>query len=384
MDNFAFYNPTKLLFGKGQIAQVAREIPQGAKVLVTYGGGSIRANGVYEQVAQALTGFTWGEFGGIEPNPSYETLMQAVAQVRSGGYDFLLAVGGGSVADGTKFIAAAVSFEGEPWDLCARHARVKSALPMGVVLTLPATGSESNSYAVISRRSTREKLAFGSPLLYPRFAVLDPETTFSLPPRQVSNGIVDAFVHVLEQYLTFPADAPLQDRMAEGILRTLVEIGPKTLANPGDYAARASLVWCATLALNGLIGVGVPQDWSTHTIGHELTAYHGLDHAQTLAIVAPSLMAIQRQSKREKLLQYAERVWNLGEGEAHFRIEGAISKTRAFFEAVGAPTRLSAYGLRGDRFEDLVDRLEQRRVLPMGEKKDLDAARLREILAGCL
>lgn len=384
MDNFSYHNPTKLIFGKGQIAQISRELPREAKVLVTYGGGSIRANGVYEQVAAALAGHRWGEFGGIEPNPSYETLMQAVEKVRSEGWDFLLAVGGGSVADGTKFIAAAVPFTGDPWELCSRHARVDSALPMGVVLTLPATGSESNSYAVISRRSSQEKLAFGSPLLYPRFAVLDPETTYSLPPRQVSNGIVDAFVHVLEQYLTYPAAAPLQDRIAEGILRTLVEVGPRTLANPTDYEARASLVWCATLALNGLIGLGVPQDWSTHTIGHELTAFHGLDHAQTLAIVTPSLMAVQRDSKREKLLQFAERVWDLAEGEPHFRIEGAIAKTRAFFESVGAPTRLSAYHLQGERFEELVDRLEQRRILPMGEKKDLDAARLREVLAGCL
>lgn len=384
MDNFSFFNPTKLLFGKGQIAQVAREIPKDAKVLVTYGGGSIRANGVYDQVVHALTGFTWGEFGGIEPNPTFETLSTAVEKIRAEGYTYLLAVGGGSVVDGTKFIAAAVPFAGDPWDLCARHARVGDALPIGVVLTLPATGSESNSYAVISRRSSHEKLAFGSPLLFPRFAVLDPETTFSLPKRQVSNGIVDAFVHVLEQYLTFPANAPLQDRIAEGILRTLVEVGPRTLAEPTDYASRASLVWCATLALNGLIGVGVPQDWSTHTIGHELTAFHGLDHAQTLAIVAPSLMFVQRNSKREKLLQFAERVWDIQEGDVHTRIEGAITRTRAFFEQVGNPTRLSAYGLRGDRFEDLVARLEQRRVLPMGEKKDLDAGRLREILAGCL
>lgn len=383
MENFSFHNPTKLVFGRGQIAQLSREVPRKARVLVTYGGGSIRANGVYDQVKQALEGVEWHEFGGIEPNPSFETLMKAVALVRSERIDYLLAVGGGSVVDGTKFIAAAAPFAGDPWDLCSKHAAVREALPLGVVLTLPATGSESNSYAVISRAETQEKLAFGSPLLYPRFAILDPETTFSLPPRQVSNGIVDAFVHVMEQYLTYPAGAPIQDRFAEGILRSLVEVGPTALAEPRNYEARANLVWCATMALNGLIGLGVPQDWSTHSIGHELTAFHGLDHAQTLAIVLPSLLWVQRSSKREKLLQYAERVWDLREGPAEERIQGAIEKTRAFFEQVGNPTHLSAYGLGGERFGDLVNRLESRGILPMGERKDLDRARLEAILDGC-
>lgn len=384
MENFSFHNPTKLVFGKGQIAQLSREVPKNARVLVTYGGGSIRSNGVYDQVKQALDGLEWQEFGGIEANPSFETLMKAVALVRSESIDFLLAVGGGSVVDGTKFIAAAARFEGDPWDLCAKHAAVREALPMGVVLTLPATGSESNSYAVISRAETKEKLAFGSPLLYPRFAILDPETTYSLPPRQVSNGIVDAFVHVIEQYLTYPAGALIQDRFAEGILRSLVEVGPTALAEPRNYEARANLVWCATMALNGLIGVGVPQDWSTHSIGHELTAFHGLDHAQTLAIVLPSLLWVQRSSKREKLLQYAERVWDLREGDAEERISAAIERTRTFFEQVGNPTHLSAYGVGGERFEELVSRLESRRILPMGERKDLGRTKLEAILAGCL
>lgn len=384
MENFSFHNPTKLVFGKGQIAQLSREVPKKARVLVTYGGGSIRSNGVYDQVKQALDGVEWQEFGGIEANPSFETLMKAVALVRSEGIDYLLAVGGGSVVDGTKFIAAAARFEGDPWDLCAKHAAVREALPMGVVLTLPATGSESNSYAVISRAETKEKLAFGSPLLYPRFAILDPETTYSLPPRQVSNGIVDAFVHVMEQYLTYPAGALIQDRFAEGILRSLVEVGPTALAEPRNYEARANLVWCATMALNGLIGVGVPQDWSTHSIGHELTAFHGLDHAQTLAIVLPSLLWVQRSSKREKLLQYAERVWDLREGDAEERISAAIERTRTFFEQVGNPTHLSAYGVGGERFEELASRLESRRILPMGERKDLGRTKLEAILAGCL
>jgi NADP-dependent alcohol dehydrogenase len=379
--NFTFFNPVRLLFGAGQITALAREIPKGAKVLMTYGGGSIKANGVYEQVHKALIDFEVIEFGGIEPNPVYETLIRAVEVVHREQVDFLLAVGGGSVLDGTKFIAAAAKFDGDPWTLLSRRMPVKAALPYGTVLTLPATGSEMNSGAVVSRQTTQEKLAFGSPLLYPKFSIVDPETTYSLPPRQIANGVVDAFVHVVEQYVTAPSKAPLQDRFAEAILRTLIEDGPKTLANPMDYDARSSIVWCATMALNGLIGCGVPQDWSTHMIGHELTAYHGLDHAQSLAIVLPNLLWVQRDSKREKLVQYAERVWDIRDGSEAARIEQAIIRTRAFFENMGNPTHLSDFAVGSERFEDIVARLESRKMLPMGEKKNLDAAKVREVLA---
>lgn len=381
MFNFTFFNPVRLLFGAGQITALSREIPKGSKVLMTYGGGSIKANGVYEQVHQALSAFEVLEFGGIEPNPTYETLMRAVEVVRREQVDFLLAVGGGSVLDGTKFIAAAALFDGDPWTILSRRMPVKAALPYGTVLTLPATGSEMNSGAVVSRQTTQEKLSFGSPLLFPKFSIVDPETTYSLPPRQIANGVVDAFVHVVEQYVTAPSKAPLQDRFAESILRTLLEEGPKTLANPMDYDARASIVWCATMALNGLIGCGVPQDWSTHMIGHELTAYHGLDHAQSLAILLPNLLWVQRESKHEKLVQYAERVWDIKEGSEAARIEQAIIRTRAFFESMGNPTHLSDYAVGSEHFEDIVARLEMRKMLPMGEKKNLDAAKVREVLA---
>ncbi len=380
MFNFTLHNPVRLLFGAGQIASIAREVPKGARVLMTYGGGSIKQNGVYEQVQKALVNFEVIEFPGIEPNPALETLMRAVEVIRREKLDFILAVGGGSVVDGTKFISAAVPFEGDPWNILAKRAPVRSAVPFGAVLTLPATGSEMNSSAVISRRSTQEKLAFGSPMLFPKFSIVDPETTYSLPPRQIANGVVDAFVHVVEQYLTVPANAPLQDRFSEGILRTLVEEGPKTLAKPRDYDSRANVVWCATMALNGLIGSGVPQDWSTHMIGHEITAYHGLDHAQTLAIILPNLLWVQRESKREKLLQYAERVWDIQEGNEAVRIEEAIIRTRAFFEVMGNPTHLSDYQVGSEHFEDIVARLESRKMLPMGERKDLDAAKVSEIL----
>lgn len=384
MQNFTFHNPVKILFGEGQIAQIAREIPADARILVTYGGGSIKANGVYDQVMQALSGRDVREFGGIEPNPRYETLMRAVSLVREEKVDFLLAVGGGSVLDGTKFIAAAAPFAGEPWTILSERAQVASALPIGAVLTLPATGSEMNGFSVVSREETKEKLGFFSPLVYPRFSVLDPTTTYSLPPRQIGNGVVDAFVHTIEQYLTYPANAPLQDRFAEGVLLTLIEEGPKTLANPTDYQARANVMWCATMALNGLIGVGVPQDWATHGIGHELTALFGLDHAQTLAVVLPSLLSVQKAGKLEKLAQYAERVWDIHQGTPEQKAELAIVSTRAFFEAMGVKTRLSEYGVPADGLAAVTERLAARGPIALGERGDIDGEKVRAILAGAL
>jgi NADP-dependent alcohol dehydrogenase len=381
MQNFTFHNPTRILFGKGQIARIGREIPRAARVLITYGGGSIKRNGVYEQVTAAPKGRSVDEFGGIEPNPRYETLMRAVEKVRSERWDFLLAAGGGSVLDGTKFIAAAAPYSGgDPWDIVAMGAKVETAVPLGSVLTLPATGSEANCFAVISRTSCGDKLAFSSDLVFPRFAVLDPETTFSLPPRQVANGIVDAFAHTLEQYLTYPAAAPLQDRFAGGILLTLVEIGPRTLADPADYDARAGFMWTATLALNGLIGAGVPQDWVTHMIGHEITALHGLDHAQTLAVVFPAVMAARRAGKREKLLQYAERVWGIRSGSDGERIDAAARKTREFFESLGVKTRLSDYGIGAEVREAVAARFEKRGWRKLGERGDVGPREAAEIL----
>ncbi len=383
MENFVFHNPVKVLFGKGQIANLAPEIPADAKVLITYGGGSIKANGVYDQVKAALAGHHVLEFGGIEPNPHLETLMQAVELIRKEGINFILAVGGGSVIDGTKFIAAAVPFEGDPWDILAKGAPVTAAVPFGVVLTLPATGSEMNIAAVITKWSTQEKLAFLSPLVFPKFSVLDPETTFSLPPRQVSNGIVDAFTHVMEQYLTYPVNAPLQDRMAESILKTLIVEGPKTLANPTDYESRANLVWSATMALNGLIAVGVPQDWTTHMIGHELTALHGLDHAQTLAIVLPGTLTIRRDRKWQKLLQYADRVWGLVDGSEEERVDAAIQKTRDFFESVGVRTHLSDYGVSLETVPAVIKNLEKHGMTALGEHQDINPEVVEQILALC-
>jgi NADP-dependent alcohol dehydrogenase len=384
MENFEFFNPVKIVFGKGQIARLRGEVPEDARLLVTYGSGSIKRNGVYDQVMAALDGHTVIEFGGIEPNPAYETLVKAVEVVKRERITFLLAVGGGSVLDGTKFIAAAARFEGEPWDILAKHAPVSAAVPLGAVLTLPATGSEMNCTAVISRASTREKFFFASPLVYPKFSIIDPQVTFTLPPRQVGNGIVDAFAHVLEQYLTYPANAPLQDRFAESLLLTLLEEGPKTLAHPTDYDGRANLCWCASMALNGLIGLGVPQDWTTHMIGHEITALCGLDHAQTLAIVFPGTLAERKQAKRAKLLQYAERVWGLRAGTDDEKIDQAIERTRAFFESVGVKTHLKDYGVAPEVVQSISKRLAARGWTALGEGKDIGPKEVEAILSHSL
>lgn len=384
MQNFIFSNPTKIAFGEGQIKELANLLPQDARILVTYGGGSIKNNGVYDQVVTALKGKTWFEFGGIEPNPHYETLMKATALAKENRVDFLLGVGGGSVIDGTKLIAAAMHFEGEPWDILAKHAPVTKATPMGCVLTLPATGTESNGNSVITKATTQEKLGFGSPLVYPKFAILDPTTTYTLPPRQIANGVVDAFVHIMEQYLTYPVNAKVQDRFAEGLLLTLIEEGPKALQNPKDYDVRANVMWAATMALNGLIGVGVPQDWATHMIGHELTAMHGLDHAQTLSVVLPAVMQHQRTQKRDKLIQYGRRVWNLQDNNEEKIIDGAIQATRDFFEKMGNPTTLSGYGVDKESIPKLVAMLEKHNLLALGEHGDIkleDSRRILELAA---
>lgn len=380
MFNFSYQNPTRIVFGHGQIKELAKLVPANAKILLTYGGGSIKQNGVYQQVMQALEGFEVLEFSGIEPNPSFETLLKAVEMVKQQGITYLLPVGGGSVIDGTKFIAAAVAYAGDPWDILTRKAKLTQAMPLGCVLTLPATGTESNGNSVVTRYSTQEKLSFASPLVYPQFAILDPTVTYSLPPRQVANGVVDAFVHVMEQYMTYPVNAPVQDRFAEGLLLTLIEQGPLALSDPQNYDVRANVMWAATMALNGLIGQGVPQDWATHMIGHEITAVHGLDHAQTLAVVLPALLNEQRTQKREKLLQYGRRVWGLQHADEERLIDDAISYTRAFFEQMGVPTRLADYGIKAEAVDELVNKLEQHQLLKLGEHGDITLAVSRKIL----
>ena len=385
MKNFEFHNPTRIVFGAGTVEKLSTLVPQDARVLILYGGASAEKTGTLAEVRTALGQRSVQEFGGIEPNPSYETLMRAVQQVRDEKRDFLLAVGGGSVIDGTKFVAAAALYHGEAWDIAERGgANVAQALPFGAVLTLPATGSEMNSGGVVTKKATHDKLSFRSPLLYPQFSVLDPGKTFTLPATQVANGLVDAFVHTTEQYLTYPVQARVQDRFAEGLLQTLVEIAPQAVASPDDYDTRANLMWTATLALNGLIGAGVPQDWATHMIGHELTALYDIDHARTLALVLPALLEVQREQKRGKLLQYGERVWNITEGSDDERIAAAIARTRTFFEGLGIPTRLSAYALGQEAVEAVLKQLAAHGMTALGEHRDIDLARSRRILEAAL
>lgn len=383
MNNFEFYNPTKIVFGADTIARLADLVPHDARVLILYGGASAEKNGTLNEVRAALGAREVYEFGGIEPNPTYETMMRAVLQVRQENIDFLLAVGGGSVIDGTKFVAAAVGYEGDPWEILqTRGKHITHALPIGTVLTLPATGSEMNSGAVIMRKSTQAKLAFLNPHVFPRFSILDPTKTYTLPQSQIANGVVDAFVHIIEQYLTFPVQALAQDRFAEGLLQTLIEVGPRALAKPEDYDTRANLMWVAALALNGLIGAGVPHDWASHMIGHEITALYGIDHARTLAIVLPSLLNVQREHKHAKLLQYAERVWHITEGSDNQRIDQAISRTRAFFEELGIRTRLSDYQLGADAVEAIIGQLEVHGMTALGERQNISPAVSRTILNG--
>lgn len=385
MYNFNYYNPVTILFGKGKISEISKHIAPSAKVMVTYGGGSIKKNGVYAQVMQALKAHEVIEFSGIEPNPHYETLMKAVEIAKKEKIDLLLAVGGGSVIDGTKFIAAAACFEGsDPWDILAKEAPVKAAIPLASVLTLPATGSEMNAGAVITRESTQEKLPFSSPKVYPLFSVLDPEATYSLPKRQIANGIIDTFVHVMEQYLCYPDHAMIQDCFSEGILKTLLEIGPKVYnAEQPDYNDRANFVWAATMGLNGLIACGVGQDWSTHYIGHELTAFHGLDHGVTLAIVLPGVLNNVKELRNVKLQQYAERVWGLDANDPQAG-EKAIAKTEEFFNSLGVKTRLSDYGIGKETIQKIVTRFRERGEQSLSGVNDVTLDNLEAILVSRL
>ena len=384
MKNFEFFNPTRIIFGKGTIAKLSKRVPRKARVMLLYGSGSIKENGVYDQVMDALKKHEVLEFGGIEANPDYATLLKAIKRVRKKQVDFLLAVGGGSVIDGTKFISLASPNESiDPWDILVRGSakNLKKAIPFGTVLTLPATGSEFNHNAVISRRETGEKLSFATNLVYPRFSILDPETTYSLPKNQLRNGLVDAFVHVMEQYLTYPAGAVVQDRQSEALLMTIMEIAPAVLrTDPPDYDARASLMWVCSNALNHLIGVGVPQDWATHSIGHELTALYGLAHAESLAVVLPWLLWVKRDQKREKLLQYGYRVMDQKMQKYSERIDRTIEATAAFFQSIGMPTTLTSYGVDPDGAAAKVQARWEARGWSLGEHNDITGATAAEVL----
>ena len=382
MNNFEFKNPTKIIFGKNTIEKLENEIPKDAKVLLLYGGGSIKKNGVYDQVKRALAKVNIIEFGGIPANPEYAVLIEALKVIKDENITYLLAVGGGSVIDGTKFLSAAALFDGDtPWDILSKNIRTEKGMPFGTVLTLPATGSEMNSGSVITRAETKEKLAMGGPGLFPEFSILDPQVITSIPQRQLANGLTDAFTHVLEQYMTYPIGALLQDRFAESILQTIIEVAPKVLKDPTDYKAASNFMWCCTMALNGLIQKGVPTDWAVHAIGHELTALFGIDHARTLAVIAPSHYKFNFETKKEKLEQYAERVWNITEGSTEHKAYAAINKTEAFFHDLGIDTKLSDYTKDYEgTAETIAQRFTNRGWKALGEHQSLSPDKVETIV----
>lgn len=384
MLNFELYNPVNYVFGKGQIEKLKDLVPNDTKILLAYGGGSIFKNGVYDQVKAALPHNDIVEFGGIEPNPRYETLTKAVAIIRAEKIGFILAVGGGSVIDGVKFISAAVNYEGDTAEILRKRILFKegsNVVPFGTVLTLPATGSEMNSGAVVTINETQEKLTLGGSALFPKFSIVDPTVITSLPKRQLQNGVVDAFTHVMEQYLTYTHDALLQDRIAESILQTLIEIGPEVVENPSDYKLASNFVWSATMALNGLIQKGVPSDWATHMIGHELTALYEIDHARTLAIIGPNLYKVMFETKKDKLAQYGKRVWNITGNSTEEIAEKAIEKTVEFFHKMGMKTKLSENTEDFKNTADfIVNRFEERGWKALGEKQNITTEKVRAIV----
>jgi NADP-dependent alcohol dehydrogenase len=384
MRDFIYQNTTRIVFGKGQITALRELVPAGANVLMVAGGGSIKSNGVYEQVRDALVGRNVVEHWGIEPNPDISKILPAVEIVSRSSLTFLLAVGGGSVVDATKCLALLARNPKSIDNLFKRSEKFTDALPLGVVLTAPGTGSEANAFAAISNRETKQKIVISTPLIQPQFAVLDPEATYTLPSKQVALGVVDTYVHVLEQYITFPVGGLLSDRIAEGILLTLRDCGKKTLNEPYDYEARANWMWCASLALGGLVGLGVPQDWSTHQIGHELTALYGIDHASTLAAILPAVLFARRNAKSAKLIQYGSRVLGIDEGTEDERSIRAIVETQAFFESLGVSTRLSAYGLNEEAIAPVISNLKAARRIRLGERLDMTLEQVAGIIKSAL
>ena len=379
MKNFIFQNPTKLVFGKGQIARLNELIPAEVNLMITYGGGSVTRNGIYDQVKAALKGRKFIEFWGIEPNPHVETLRRAIEVGKNENINYLLAVGGGSVLDGTKLIAAGIASDEDAWDIVLKGVAEKQ-IPFASVLTVPATGSEMNGGAVVTRAETREKFAFGGD--YPQFSILDPEVTYSLSRHQVACGLADAYTHVLEQYLTTPEQSRLMDRWAEGVLLSIMEIAPKIKENPCDYDLMADYMLAATLALNDFIRMGISQDWATHQIGHELTALHGTTHGHSLAIVMPGTLRVLKEQKHEKLLQYGERVFGITGGSEPERVDKAIEKTEEFYRSLGLTTRLSEENIGNETIETIAKRFNDRGVA-FGENQNVTGDVAREILLAC-
>lgn len=385
MQHFDYYNPTHICFGENRIKNIEHLVPSNSNVLVLFGGNSAKNTGTLDEVISALSKNKVTLFGGVEANPTYEKMMEAVEIVRENNIDFMIAVGGGSVIDGTKFVSAAALYPNDPWEILTTGGKhIGKTVPFGTVLTLPATGSEMNSGSVITHTAKQSKLSFMHRAVFPQFSILDPTKTYTLPKKQLSNGIADAFVHIMEQYLTHPTNAMVQDRYAESLLLSLIELAPKVLSESNDYQSRANFMWVATQALNGLIGAGVPQDWATHVIGHELTALYDIDHARTLAIVLPALLSVQKHHKQDKLVQYAKRVWNITEGSDDEIAQQAIKQTIKFFHSLDIPTQLSDYKLERKDIKTIVNQLEKHGMTSLGEHGDIDLQTSQKILEQAL
>ena len=377
---FSYHNPTQIHFGPNSFAKLGELIPRDAKVMLLYGGGSIKQNGIYDQVTQALADHTVVEFGGVEPNPTLETLTAAVNRIKEQKIEFILGVGGGSVADGAKFIACAALYEGDGWDIVSGKFVPTEALPVGVVLTLPATGSESNAGAVVTRKATHEKRVFFVPPARPRFAILNPEVMSSLPDRQLENGVVDAFVHVCEQYITYPVGALVQDGYAEAVIKSLKALAD-TFEQRHEISWQQNMMWSANQALCGVIGLGVPVDWATHRMAVELTALYGIDHGRTLSIIQPWLLRETIEAKRAKLEQMGRNVFGLSQPSA----EDTIAAIEAFYHSLRMPVHLSDTDVADpEAASKVMQALREHGNATLGGHAELDDAKTERIIfAAC-
>lgn len=387
MNAFQFHNPTRIVFGRGSVEQLgALAKPFGQTVLLVYGSGSIKRSGLYESVLAQLQsiGARVSELPGIEPNPRLATVKKGIEIARANRVDLILAVGGGSVIDAAKAIAVGVPYEGDVWDFCMRKAVIREALPLGTVLTLAATGSEMNGNSVITNWETQQKRSFGCAHAYPKFSILDPSLTFSVPHNQTVNGSVDIMSHVFEQYFSLTENTPLQERFCESILQTVIENVPIALAEPDHYDARANLMWAGTMALNGVISVGVAQDWASHAIEHEISAIYDIPHGAGLAIVFPNWMKYVHRQRLDRFVQFATRVWGIdpaGKSAEETALAG-IDATRSFFTRIGAPASLADFQIGSDRLDRMAD--EAVRFGPIGSFRKLNREDVRAILEMCL
>ncbi|MFD1416465.1 iron-containing alcohol dehydrogenase [Oceanobacillus jeddahense] len=362
MENFIYHNPTKLIFGQGQIEKLSGEIqPYGSRILMVYGGGSIKRNGIYDRVLEELKKINAKvfELSGVEPNPRISTVREGVRICREQKIDFILAIGGGSTIDCTKAIAVGAVTDADMWDVVTKKEKPAGALPFGTILTLAATGSEMNSGSVITNWETNEKHGWGSPYTYPKFSILDPVHTFSVPRDQTIYGLVDMMSHVLEHYFHHEDNTPIQDRWCEGILLTLIDVGPRLLADPENYAYRSTAMLGGTLALNNMLNLGYRGDWATHNLEHAVSAVHDIPHGGGLAILFPNWMRhVLDESNVHRFKQLAVRVFDVdtrGKSDKVVALEG-IDRLREFWNELGAPSRLADYDIDASTLEEMAEK----------------------------